>query len=253
MWGGGCPALGSPRGWQSMHSVKARGALHCNQFACQHAGLNSPLKVCPQTTRSLSSRGCQGPRPCLRGPSGLSPASSLAPPADGPDPGSARPGPAALHARESPLPSEAAAPGSGTPVPPRSRSGAPAEQGRSAPHAHASLFAHELRRRGPRRSCRCYLPPSTSTPRSPSRDASEHTTTSPYVLTPQTAASPASRGHGPCDTKCKDAEGSQSCHRLPGTNGLRSYASRRRWPGRRPPPSPSRPSQPYRSALTHLP
>lgn len=113
--GGSCQALGSPRGWQSVHSAKARGALHCNQFACQHAGLNSPLKVCPQTTRSLSSRGCQGPRPCLRGPSGLSPASSLAPPADGPDPGSARPGPAALHARRARSPARPRPPDRGPP------------------------------------------------------------------------------------------------------------------------------------------
>lgn len=113
--GRGLPGTGKPEGLAKHAQCEGPWALHCNQFACQHAGLNSPLKVCPQTTRSLSSRGCQGPRPCLCGPSGLSPASSPAPPADGPDPGSARPGPAALHARRARSPARPRPPDRGPP------------------------------------------------------------------------------------------------------------------------------------------
>lgn len=121
---------------------------------------------------------------------------------------------------ESPLPSEAAAPGSGTPVAPRSRSGAPAEQGRSAPHARTSLFAHELRRRPPRRSCRCYLPPSTSTPRSPSRDASEHTTTGPYVLTPKPQRAPLHVVTGPATRSVRTRKGASLATGCPAQTGF---------------------------------
>lgn len=176
--------------------------------------------MCPQTTRSLSSRGCQGPRPCLRGPSGFSPASSLADllPTD------LTRAPHALAPLRStpgePPPQRGRGPRIGDPVPPRSRSGAPAEQGRSAPHARASLFAHELRRRPPRRSCRCYLPPSTSMPRSPSRDASEHTTTSPYVLTPKPQRAPLHVVTGPATRSVRTRKGASLATGCPAQTGF---------------------------------